>query len=169
MLEHGPGNLLSNPPPNRRAEKKGFYKAWLSPSLSLTSFSSWKLSRGWKEWTWLAGLGVWGGRRQKTPSRFSSNSCLWFVASSQSLGVCVCLLSPHLPGFPLALSLPVSQSLPIFSLTLCLFRLSIFLTPLSVSTSVCPSLPVPVHLSVSPGLSVRGCPCPSVLPPICLC
>lgn len=79
----------------------------LSPSLSLTSFSSWKLSRGRKGWRlgWLAG--VWGGTRQTTPSRFSSNSCLWFVASvsqsvslSVSLSPLLSLSSPPHPGFP---------------------------------------------------------------------
>lgn len=136
----------------------------------------------------MAGPGVWGGKQEKTPSRFSSNPCLWSVASS---------LSASPPSLSLSLSVWVSPffissclsllvSLLLLSQSPCLpsgismspcLRLSvsfspgpsIFQTPpLSASTSVCPSLPVLVHLSVSLRLPARGCPCPSVPPPICL-
>lgn len=151
----------------------------LSPSLSLTSFSSWKLSRGRKGWRlgWLAG----GLGRDEADNTFQILIKFLFVVCSlsqsvsQSLGVSLSSplsLFPPPPGFPLSLSLPLSQRSPSFSsltLSLSLLSLSMFLTLLSASTSVCPSLLVPVHLSVSLGLSVRGCLCPSVLPSICLC
>ena len=78
-------------------------------------------------------------------------------------------LSPHIP-FPFWVTwLPfLDRPLSKF-LSVSLSRSpSIFLTLLSASTYVCPSLPVLVHLSVSLRLPVCGCLCPSVPPPICL-
>lgn len=138
----------------------------------------------------MAGPRVWGGKQEKTPSRFSSNPCLWSGASSLSASprslflflsagfppffISPCLsLSPcrsssylsHLVSLLVSLCLHVSVSLS-GSLSP---GPSIFQTPpLSASTSVCPSLPVLVHLSVSLRLPARGCLCPSVPPPICL-
>ena len=150
-------------------------------SLSLPDlFSSWKLSWGWKEWRlgWPGGLG-----REAGENTFQILiKSLFVVCSLQPLSLSLGL------GFPLSLSLPASHSLPV-SLLLpsqspCLFPWislspsllsvslspdpSMFLTPLSASTSVCPSLPVLVHLSVSLCLPARGCLCPSASPPICL-
>lgn len=129
--------------------------------------------------TWLAwGFGE-GSRRKHLPDSHQIPVC--GLQPQVSLSLCL--------GFPLSLSLPVSHSLlrlfpSPFSLiwssfldcpvskSLSLFLSpgpSIFLTPpLSASTSVCPSLSVLVHLSVSLRLPVCGCLCPSVLPPICL-
>lgn len=133
----------------------------LSLSLSLTSFSSWKLSWGWKEWTWLAGLGVWGGRRQKTPSRFSSNSCLWFVASSQSLSVCVSPLPPP-PGFPpcfISSCFSVSPHLFAYPVSLQTFHLSdsSLCQHLCLSISPCPSPSVRLSRSVCAWVSLSIC------------
>lgn len=129
----------------------------------------------------MAGLGVWGGRQEKTPSRFSSNPCLWFVASSLS-SLFLCL------GFPFFISSCPSLSPPSLSFSLLSHLVTLPGWPcLQVSVSF--SLPRLFHfsdsslyqhlcLSVSscPGPSVRLSPsacawvslCPSVSPPICL-
>ena len=177
-----------SPCPHKEISREGLWDLasvcvflFLFLSLSLPDlFSSWKLSWGWKEWRlgWPGGLG-----REAGENTFQILiKSLFVVCSLQPLSLSLSL------GFPLSLSLPASHSLPV-SLLLpsqspCLFPWislspsllsvslspdpSMFLTPLSASTSVCPSLPVLVHLSVSLCLPVRGCLCPSASPPICL-
>ena len=160
---------------------------FLSSSLSLPDlFSSWKLSWGWKEWRlgWPGGLGREAGENTfqiLIKSLFvvcSLQPLFLSIWVSPSLFISSCLsLSPRIsPSPPVSLLLP-SQSpclLPWISLSPSLLSVSLspdpsmFLTPLSASTSVCPSLPVLVHLSVSLRLPVRGCLCPSAPPPICL-
>lgn len=189
-LEQGSelGKLLQQLLPPQKQQGGGGLCALLSFLFSLflsDLFSSWKLSRGWKEWRlgWPKGLG-----REAGENTFQILiKSLFVVCSLKPLRLSP--LSLRL-GFPLSLSLPVSHSLPMsllllsqsphlpsgisvsprLSLSVCLSPgPSIFQTPpLSASTSVCPSLPVLVHLSVSLRLPVRGCLCPSVPPPICL-
>lgn len=127
-------------------------------------FSSWKLSRGWKEWRlgWPRGLGREAGENT-------------FQILIKSLFV-VCSLKPlrlsslSLSGFPLSLSLPVSHPLPesllLLSQSPCLPS-GISVSP-CLSLSVCFSLPRPFHFSDSSSLcqhlclSVSPCPGPSV-------
>lgn len=139
-------------------------------------FSSWKLSWGWKEWRlgWPGGLG-----REAGENTFQILiKSLFVVCSLKSLlsvwvshfSVSLPAFLPHIPPFPFSvtwlpfLGHPLSKFLSV-SLSP---NPSIFLPLLSASTSVCLSLPVLVHLSVSLHLPVRGCLCPSALPPICL-
>lgn len=124
----------------------------------------------------MAGPRVWGGKQEKTPSRFSSNPCLWSVASSLSasplsLSVWVSpflylflslILSPclsssylsHLISLLVSLCLHVSVSLFVSPQALPFFRLLLSLpAPLSVrlslSWSICPSLSVCLCVGVS--------------------
>lgn len=148
-------------------------------------FSSWKLSRGWKEWRlgWPKGLGREAGENtfqilikslfvvcSLKPLSLSRSFSLsgfppFFISSCLSFSLSVSPPLRHLVSLLVSLCLHISVSLSV-SLSP---GPSIFQTPpLSVSTSVCPSLPVLVHLSVSLRLPVRGCLCPSVPPPICL-
>ena len=132
--------------------------------------------------TWLAwGFGE-GSRRKHLPDSHQILVCGWqppsLLSFSRSgfppffISSCRSLSPPYLPLPPPSQSpcLPPWRSLsPSLCLSVSLFPgASIFLTPLSASTSVCPSLPVLVHLSVSLRLPVRGCLCPSAPPPICL-
>lgn len=171
-------------PPLQKKEQggEGLRAASLSQSLTLLSdlFSSWKLSRGWKEWRlgWPGGLGREAGENTfqiliKSLFVVCSLKSLFLSAWVSPFFISSCLsLSPPPLSFSRLSHLVILLGLPCLQVSVSLFLSSgpsIFLTPpLSASTSVCPSLPVLVHLSVSLHLPVCGCLCPSVLPPICL-
>lgn len=116
----------------------------------------------------MAGPRLWGGKRQKTPSRSSSNPCLWFVASSLSslspagfppffISSCLSSLSP------ISVTPPVSKSLPFgFSPSPSNFSDSSFCQHLCPSVSPCPSPSVCLSPSVCVGVSVHLFHHPSV-------